>query len=125
MSYSASEIQSLFDRIAPIYDQLNQSLSLGQHRIWKQMAVKWVQPQPGETGLDLCCGSGDLAMLLAREVGTTGQVTGVDFSAAQLAIARERSTNRYPHLPLHWLQGDALNLPLADHSVDCATMALV
>lgn len=122
MSYSAAEIQSLFDRIAPVYDQLNQSLSLGQHRIWKSMAVKWVRPQAGDVGLDICCGSGDLAVVLARQVGITGRVTGLDFSAAQLEIARTRSARRYPQLPLHWLQGDALNLPFEDNHFDCATM---
>jgi len=78
--HTPSEIRHLFDRIAPVYDQLNQWLSLGQHRIWKKMAVKWCDLEPGEIGLDLCCGSGDLAELLARDVGTTGQVYGVDFS---------------------------------------------
>jgi demethylmenaquinone methyltransferase/2-methoxy-6-polyprenyl-1,4-benzoquinol methylase len=76
---TATQIRTIFDRIAPVYDQLNDWLSLGQHRIWKQMAVKWSQPQPGETCLDLCCGSGDLALLLGRRVGHTGHVIGVDF----------------------------------------------
>ncbi|MDY7015479.1 MAG: class I SAM-dependent methyltransferase, partial [Cyanobacteriota bacterium] len=86
----SAEIRALFDRIAPVYDRLNQDLSWGQHRIWKKMAVKWVQPQVGDVGLDLCCGSGDLAVLLARRVGQTGRVIGVDFAAQQLAIARDR-----------------------------------
>ncbi|HEY9796434.1 MAG TPA: class I SAM-dependent methyltransferase, partial [Leptolyngbyaceae cyanobacterium] len=60
----ASEIRDLFDRIAPVYDQLNNWLSLGQHRVWKLMAVKWSNPNPGNIGLDLCCGSGDLAQML-------------------------------------------------------------
>lgn len=75
----ASEIRDLFNRIAPVYDQLNNGLSFGQHRVWKLMAVKWSEVQPGSIGLDLCCGSGDLAQLLARRVGSTGEVYGVDF----------------------------------------------
>ncbi|NJN87866.1 MAG: class I SAM-dependent methyltransferase, partial [Leptolyngbyaceae cyanobacterium SL_7_1] len=65
-------VQALFNRIAPVYDQLNDWLSLGQHRVWKQMAVKWSKPFAGAIGLDLCCGSGDLAQLVARQVGRTG-----------------------------------------------------
>ncbi|MGK7872790.1 MAG: bifunctional demethylmenaquinone methyltransferase/2-methoxy-6-polyprenyl-1,4-benzoquinol methylase UbiE [Xenococcaceae cyanobacterium] len=121
-SVTASEIQALFDSIAPVYDQLNNWLSLGQHRIWKLMAVKWTNPSPGDMGLDICCGSGDLAKLLAQQVGATGKVIGVDFSRQQLAIARQRASTEYPHLPLQWLEGDALNLPFDDNYFDCATM---
>ena len=118
----SSEIKALFDRIAPVYDQLNNWLSLGQHRIWKLMAVKWSNPSPGDVGLDLCCGSGDLAQMLARQVGVTGQVTGVDFSAEQLGIARQRASVQFPCLPLSWIEADALNLPFDDSYFDCATM---
>jgi len=118
----AAPIQALFDRIAPIYDQLNDWLSLGQHRIWKQMAVKWSNAQPGDTCLDLCCGSGDLAQRLARQVGPTGQVFGADFSKAQLAIAQQRlEASSCPNI-ITWVQADALNLPFSDAQFDAATM---
>ena len=73
-----SEIRSIFNRIAPVYDQLNDWLSLGQHRIWKEMSVKWSAAKTGDVCLDLCCGSGDLAFRLARRIGTTGKVEAVD-----------------------------------------------
>lgn len=117
-----SEIRDLFDRIAPVYDQLNNWLSLGQHRIWKLMTVKWSNPQPGDIGLDLCCGSGDLAQLLARQVGLTGHVYGVDFSSALLAIAQQRLINQYPPLPISWVEANVLNLPFEDNYFNCATM---
>jgi demethylmenaquinone methyltransferase/2-methoxy-6-polyprenyl-1,4-benzoquinol methylase len=119
---SPSEIRNLFDRIAPVYDQLNDGLSLGQHRIWKLMAVKWTAAGSGDICLDLCCGSGDLAQLLARRVGATGGVYGVDFSPAQLAIAHQRVANRYPPLPISWIEADALDLPFEENYFDCATM---
>jgi demethylphylloquinol methyltransferase len=118
----ASEIEGLFDRIAPVYDRLNNSLSFGLHRVWKQMTVKWVNPQVGDRCLDICCGSGDIAQILAKRVGTTGKVTGIDFSAAQLDIARQKSLNLYPQLPLDWIRGDALDLPFESNSFDCVTM---
>ena len=65
--------QQLFGRIAPVYDQLNDTLSLGQHRVWKRMAVKWSGAAPGQAALDVCCGSGDLAFFLAEAVGPSGQ----------------------------------------------------
>ncbi|HEY9806949.1 MAG TPA: bifunctional demethylmenaquinone methyltransferase/2-methoxy-6-polyprenyl-1,4-benzoquinol methylase UbiE [Candidatus Obscuribacterales bacterium] len=118
----AAPIQALFNRIAPIYDQLNDWLSLGQHRIWKQMAVKWSGCQLGDTCLDLCCGSGDLAQRLARQVGPTGKVFGADFSAAQLAIAQQRLEASSCPAVITWVEADALNLPFPDAQFDAATM---
>src|SRR5690348_5854045 len=104
-----NEIQSIFNRIAPVYDQLNDWLSLGQHRIWKEMAVKWSAAKSGDTALDLCCGSGDLALRLARRVGVTGQVYGVDFSANLLETAKKRSQQQYPQPAIAWVEADVLN----------------
>ena len=119
----SDEIRTIFDQIAPIYDRLNDWLSLGQHRIWKEMTVKWSGAKPGDTCLDLCCGSGDLAFQLARRVGKTGRVYGVDFSASQLAIAQQRSQEKYPNPPIDWIEGDVLQLPFDDNTFDAATMA--
>ncbi len=98
---SQEHIQNLFNRIAPVYDQMNDWLSFGSHRIWKQMAVNWSGARPGHIGLDLCCGTGDLTRLLALKVGDSGQVVGVDFSRQLLAIAGDRQPPLpYPRLPL-------------------------
>lgn len=86
------------------------------------MAVKWSQPRVGAVCLDVCCGSGDLARLLAQRVGATGQVYGVDFSSAQLAIAQQRTCERIPPLPITWVEADALHLPFADNQFDAITM---
>lgn len=117
-----NEIRAIFNRIAPVYDQLNDWLSLGQHRIWKEMAVKWSNAQPGNTCLDLCCGSGDLALRLARRVGLTGQVYGVDFSPNLLETAKERSHWQYPQRTITWVEADVLDLPFGDNQFDAATM---
>ncbi|PQP97088.1 2-phytyl-1 4-beta-naphthoquinone methyltransferase chloroplastic [Prunus yedoensis var. nudiflora] len=87
---SSTERQALFNRIAPVYDNLNDLLSLGQHRIWKRMAVSWSGAKKGDSVLDLCCGSGDLAFLLSEKVGSSGKVIGLDFSKEQLSVASSR-----------------------------------
>lgn len=125
---TGEEVQTLFNQIAPMYDRLNDVLSLGQHRVWKKMAIGWTVPKVGDTFLDLCCGSGDVAIALARKVKNkrqgTGRVFGVDFSESQLAIARKR-TESLPHLQpyLTWQQGDALNLEFANCTFDGATIS--
>jgi len=121
------EVQQLFNQVAPMYDNLNDWLSFGQHRVWKKMAIAWTNPKPGDIFLDLCCGSGDVAIMLARKISNkniTGQVFGVDFSDSQLAIARNRIKN-LPHLQkyLTWQHGDALNLEFSDRSFDGATIS--
>lgn len=121
-SPAAADIKLIFDRIAPVYDDLNNWLSLGQHRIWKLMAVKWSKPDAGDIALDICCGSGDLAIMLAEKVGKTGKVIGLDFAVEQLAVAAQKQAEKCPHLSIDWLEGDALNLPMKSNYFDCATM---
>ncbi|MBO1350263.1 MAG: class I SAM-dependent methyltransferase [Hormoscilla sp. GUM202] len=143
---SDSQVRAIFDRIAPVYDQLNDWLSLGQHRVWKQMTLKWSEAKAGDVCLDLCCGSGDMALLLGRQVGASGRVYGVDFAPQLLAIAQERCDRVREHPPCHvapahdmggclrtrsqypkpdicWVEADALNLPFTDNFFDAATMS--
>jgi demethylphylloquinol methyltransferase len=123
MSNNSEKIKTIFNRIAPVYNQMNDWLSLGQHRIWKQMAVKWSKASSGNTCLDLCCGSGDLALLLAQQAGPSGSVFGVDFSTEQLAVAGRRDRPFLtPSSPISWIEADALDLPFPDNYFDCATM---
>ena len=118
----ANYVRDLFDRIAPVYDDLNQALSFGLHQIWKQMAVDWSGAQIGMNVLDVCCGSGDLALQLARKVGAHGQVTGVDFAGQQLAIAAQRATQKRYTNRTTWVEADALGLPFKANQFDALTM---
>ena len=119
---SPERVRQLFERIAPRYDQLNDLLSLGQHRLWKRQTLALLQPRPGERWLDLCCGTGDVALLLAERVRPGGRVLGLDAAAAPLALARRRSEAR-PWLDLEWCQADALAVPEPDGAFDGAVMA--
>jgi demethylphylloquinol methyltransferase len=122
-TYTSTDIQAIFNRIAPVYDRLNNDLSLGIHWVWKQMAVSWSGSKVGATCLDICCGSGDLTQLLAKQVGTTGTVIGADFAPAQLANAATKIETIYPPLNnIEWVEADALNLPFVDDYFDAATM---
>ena len=86
------------------------------------MAVKWSAPELGATCLDLCCGSGDLALMLAQQVGPTGHVYGADFAPAQLEIACHRSEQISQPLNITWVEADAQALPFEEAYFDGATM---
>ncbi|KAL8241637.1 hypothetical protein R6Q59_011939 [Mikania micrantha] len=122
--HASADRQALFSRIAPVYDNLNDVLSLGQHRIWKRMAVDWSGAKQGSKVLDLCCGSGDLAFILSQKVGLDGQVIGLDFSREQLvtALSRQKAQSKACYCNLMWVEGDALDLPFSDSSFDAITM---
>jgi len=135
----AAKVNDLFAAIARRYDLLNDLQSFGLHRRWKRRVVKLAAVGPGQSTLDVCCGTGDIALALAR-AGT--EVTGLDFSHAMLEIARtrgrkteaggrraqdrsQRSETRNPPSVLRspvFLQGDAQHLTFPDNSFDAVTV---
>ena len=122
MPAEAQAVRQLFDAVAPHYDRLNDVLSLGLHRLWKREMVQRLAPRAGEQWLDLCCGTGDVALLLGERLRPGGAVLAVDAAAAPLQQARQRH-QRCPWLPVQWLQADALAVPRAAASFDGAVMA--
>jgi len=113
-----------FDRIAFRYDLANDVISFGMHRLWKDRALKVLQVKKGGTYLDVCCGTGDLALKLAKLVGNKGKVVGVDFSPKMLETARVRSISRdLDSAAIEWLEGDAQNLPFEDGTFDGAIIS--
>jgi len=105
-------VRRMFDRIAPVYDAMNRTMTAGLDRRWRRLTAEAVV-RPGDRVLDACCGTGDLA-IAARAVG--GDVTGLDFSDRMLERARRKAP------ALEWVRGDLLALPFADASFDAATV---
>ena len=111
----------MFDRIAGVYDLMNSAMTAGLHHGWRARAAARAELQPGDAALDLCCGTGDLALELRERVGGTGRVVGADFSERMLELANEKSLDRgYPDVTFEW--ADALELPYSDASFDAVTV---
>jgi len=128
----AAKVGDLFAAIARRYDLLNDLQSFGLHRRWKRRVVELAAVRSGQRALDVCCGTGDIALALAQR---GADVTGLDFSPAMLEMARARSrkseagdqksevgTPSSVLRPPVFLQGDAQQLPFPDHSFDAVTI---
>jgi demethylmenaquinone methyltransferase/2-methoxy-6-polyprenyl-1,4-benzoquinol methylase len=114
----AGEIRGMFGRIAPRYDLLNRVLSLGQDVRWRREIARRVAAAGSESVLDVCTGTGDLALAVD---GRSGWVSGADFCVPMLAEARRKAARRDRSLPL--AAADALRLPFRDAAVDAVTVA--
>ena len=108
----ASGVREMFDRIAPAYDAMNRAMTAGLDRRWREETARAVV-NPHDRVLDGCCGTGDLAL---ADLRAGGRVTGLDFSEAMLARARQKSD------AIEWVAGDALALPFGDGSFDAVTV---
>jgi demethylmenaquinone methyltransferase/2-methoxy-6-polyprenyl-1,4-benzoquinol methylase len=116
----ANKVNQLFTRIAGRYDLINDLQSFGLHRYWKKRVVKEARPRTGERALDLCCGTGDIALELARN---GADVTGLDFSEGMLKVARERQSKAGTcSMRTQFVSGDAQNVPFPDGTFDIITI---
>jgi demethylmenaquinone methyltransferase / 2-methoxy-6-polyprenyl-1,4-benzoquinol methylase len=110
----------MFDRIANRYDLMNSVMTAGMHHRWRERTADLANVGPGASALDVCCGTGDLALELARRVMPGGRVVGLDFSVPMLELAQVKSRNG--GVPVAWMEGNALELPFDDGEFDAATV---
>jgi demethylmenaquinone methyltransferase/2-methoxy-6-polyprenyl-1,4-benzoquinol methylase len=110
----------MFDRIAGHYDAMNSAMTAGLHHAWRQRAVDRAELDPGDSALDVCCGTGDMAIELFGRVGSSGRVVGCDFSEPMLELARGKAADAGMSIEFEW--ADALELPYEDGSFDAVTV---
>ncbi|MGN6258795.1 MAG: bifunctional demethylmenaquinone methyltransferase/2-methoxy-6-polyprenyl-1,4-benzoquinol methylase UbiE [Solirubrobacterales bacterium] len=117
----AGQVNRMFDRVAGRYDALNSLMTAGLHHRWRERAAARTRLQPGDSALDVCCGTGDLALELAKLVTPGGHVVGCDFSEPMLDLAREKATARSAEgVRFEW--ADALELPYDGERFDAVTV---
>jgi len=116
----ADAVRVHFDRVAPKYDFMNSLLSFGIQHAWKRSAVRMLGVKKGDKVLDVCGGTGDLAMLAARRTGSAGQVTIYDINYAMMAAGRHKIDPYPAYRHIGYVQGDAERIAFPDNSFNCA-----
>ena len=114
----AGLVREVFDSVADRYDLMNDLMSMGAHRLWKDFAVRLSGVHDGDNVLDVASGSGDLARLLLRKTGPEGSVTMTDINGAMLNKGRERMLDAGITGNVRYVLSDAESLPFAQGSFD-------
>ena len=121
-SEKAGRVRGVFGSVASKYDVMNDAMSLGIHRVWKDAMMDWLAPRPGQRLLDVAGGTGDIAFRFLRRAGH-GHATVLDLTEAMLAEGRKRAEAEAMSGSLDWVAGDAMALPFADNSFDVYTIS--
>jgi len=120
---SGERVQRMFGEIAPHYDRMNHLLSLNIDRYWRRWTVRKLQPQPGEPILDVCTGTGDLALAFHRATGGKAEIVAADFCSEMLEIGRRKAKKAGAGPELTFVEADALHLPLEDNRFAIVSVA--
>jgi len=118
-------VREVFSSVAHNYDVMNDLMSGGVHRLWKDAFVEWLNPQPGQAFLDVAGGTGDIAFRiasLARDRGGEADITVCDINEAMLGEGKRRA-GEVGEDAIRWVCGDAQKLPVPDQSMDAYTIA--
>jgi demethylmenaquinone methyltransferase/2-methoxy-6-polyprenyl-1,4-benzoquinol methylase len=118
----ARRVAGVFDSVADRYDLMNDLMSGGMHRLWKQFTLSQTHLRPGQRALDVAGGTGDLARGMAAQVGEQGLVVLSDINGAMLAHGRNRLIDAGLLRGVSYVQANAERLPFPDSSFDCVTI---
>jgi demethylmenaquinone methyltransferase / 2-methoxy-6-polyprenyl-1,4-benzoquinol methylase len=118
----AGRVRTVFASVAGKYDLMNDLMSLGVHRLWKQFTLSVTGLRPGQRALDVAGGTGDLAIGMLRQVGRQGHVTLSDINESMLERGRDRLLDAGFVANVECVVADAERLPFDDNSFDCVTI---
>lgn len=118
----AERVQGVFGSVASKYDVMNDVMSVGIHRLWKDAMMDWIAPRPGQRLLDVAGGTGDISFRFLRRAGA-GHATVLDLTEPMLIEGRKRAEAEKMSDQLDWVVGDAMALPFADNSFDVYTIS--
>ncbi len=120
---SETRVRQMFGEIAPRYDFLNHFLSFGIDKYWRWQTVRSVAPLNDSPMLDLCTGTGDLALAYAKHLPTGGKIVGADFCHEMLAIGRQKAARAGRNGQMAFIEADAQHLPFSDNQFQIVCVA--
>lgn len=118
----AGRVRGVFGSVASKYDVMNDAMSLGIHRVWKDAMMDWLAPRAGQRLLDVAGGTGDISFRFLKRAGEA-HATVLDLTEEMLAEGRKRAEAERLADRLTWVVGDAMALPFADASFDVYTVS--
>jgi demethylmenaquinone methyltransferase/2-methoxy-6-polyprenyl-1,4-benzoquinol methylase len=121
-SEKAGRVQGVFGSVASKYDVMNDAMSMGIHRIWKDAMMDWIAPRPGTKLLDVAGGTGDISFRYLKRAGY-GHATVCDLTEPMLVEGRKRAEADQMADSLDWVTGDAMALPFKDNTFDVYTIS--
>lgn len=116
-------VRGVFSNVARSYDLMNDLMSAGVHRLWKDSFVEQLNPRPGWTVLDVAGGTGDIAFRVRRRTQGHGRVVVCDLTPDMLEVGRDRAVDKGDLSGISWVAGDAMSLPVKSRSADAYTIA--
>lgn len=117
------KVLDVFDSVASNYDIMNDLMSGGIHRIWKDQLIRQIRPRRDYTYLDVAGGTGDIAFRIHKATGGQAPIKVCDINAAMLEVGRDRAYDKGMAQNLEWIVGNAEALPVEEDSVDVYTIA--
>ncbi|PHQ85460.1 MAG: bifunctional demethylmenaquinone methyltransferase/2-methoxy-6-polyprenyl-1,4-benzoquinol methylase UbiE [Thalassobium sp.] len=121
-SEKAGRVQGVFTSVAGKYDVMNDAMSLGIHRIWKDAMMDWLAPHADQRLLDVAGGTGDISFRFLQRAGS-GHATVLDLTESMLIEGRKRAEATDMAASLDWTVGDAMALPFDDNTFDVYTIS--
>ncbi|MEO9515985.1 MAG: bifunctional demethylmenaquinone methyltransferase/2-methoxy-6-polyprenyl-1,4-benzoquinol methylase UbiE [Paracoccaceae bacterium] len=118
----AGRVQGVFSSVASRYDVMNDVMSMGIHRIWKDAMMDWLAPRAGQKLLDVAGGTGDISFRFLKRAGHA-HATVLDLTEPMLIEGRKRAEAERLADSLDWVVGDAMALPFEDNSFDVYTIS--
>jgi len=117
------KVLGVFDSVADHYDIMNDAMSAGVHRIWKDRLVKQINPQPHHKILDVAGGTGDIAFRMNRATQGKANITVSDINESMLSVGQDRAYDRGITTNMQWVPANAESLPFKDDEFDIYTIA--
>ena len=122
-SQKSELVRNVFTSVASRYDVMNDIMSVGIHRLWKEWMLDWLAPRPGQSLIDVAGGTGDIAFEFIKRAKGSANATILDITESMVSEGKKRANTSKKKLKVNWVCGDAMHLPFLGNSFDVYTIS--